>query len=50
MKKAQFIESQIVNVLKEAEVGMPIGELCRKHGISEASFYLWRKIWRNGRN
>jgi putative transposase len=43
MKKARFTETQIVNVLKEAEAGMPIGELCRKHGISEASFYLWRK-------
>ena len=43
MKKARFTEQQIIAVLNEADSGMPIGELCRKHGISNASFYQWRK-------
>jgi putative transposase len=42
MKKPRFKESQIFQVLKEAEAGVPIAELCRKHGMSSASFYKWR--------
>lgn len=42
MKKPRFRESQIFQVLKEAEAGVPIAELCRKHGMSNASFYKWR--------
>ena len=42
MKKPRFKESQIFQVLKEAEAGVPVAELCRKHGMSNASFYKWR--------
>lgn len=42
MKKSRFKESQIIAILKEAEAGIPIAELCRKHGMSEATFYNWR--------
>ena len=43
MKKSRFTETQIVSILKEADVGMKVEELCRKHGISSASFYNWKK-------
>ena len=43
MKKSQFTETQIVSILKEADAGMKIEELCRKHGISSASYYNWEK-------
>jgi len=41
--KKRFTEEQIIPILKEAEVGLPIKELCRKYAISNASFYTWRK-------
>ncbi|KAG8152571.1 IS3 family transposase [Burkholderia catarinensis] len=40
--KKQFTEEQIIGFLREAESGIPINELCRQHGFSEASYYLWR--------
>ncbi|WP_415671465.1 IS3 family transposase [Vibrio parahaemolyticus] len=41
--KKRFNEQQIIAILKEAEAGIPARELCRKHGISDATFYIWRK-------
>ena len=43
MKKSKFSEGQIAFILKQAEDGTAIGEVCRKAGISEATFYNWRK-------
>jgi putative transposase len=40
--KKRFTEEQIIGFLKEAEAGMPVKELCRTHGFSDASFYTWR--------
>jgi putative transposase len=40
--KKRFSEEQIIGFLREAEAGMPIKDLCRRHGFSEASCYLWR--------
>lgn len=43
MKKKRFSVEQIVGVLKQAEIGVPIGELVRQVGISEQTFYRWKK-------
>lgn len=40
--KKRFSEEQIIGFLREADAGMAVKDLCRKHGFSEASFYLWR--------
>ena len=42
MKKSRFTDSQIMAVLKQAEVGVVVPKLCREHGISVATFYKWR--------
>ena len=40
--KQRFSETQIIGFLREAEAGMAVTDLCRRHGFSEASYYLWR--------
>jgi putative transposase len=42
MKTKRFTTEQIIGVLKEADGGMPVKELCRKHGMSEATLYNWK--------
>ena len=42
MKKTRFTETQIVSILKQQEAGIPTKEICRQHGISEATFYNWK--------
>ena len=42
MKKSRFTQEQIIGVLKEHHAGLSAAELCRKHGVSDATFYKWR--------
>jgi len=43
MKRKRFSEEKIIGVLKEAEAGAKVDDLCRRHGVSSATFYTWRK-------
>ena len=42
MKRSRFTEEQIIGILKEHETGVPVADLCRKHGVSNASLYNWK--------
>ena len=42
MKKTRFTENQIIAILKEGEAGVQVKEICRKHGISDATYYNWK--------
>ena len=42
MKTSRYTEARIIAILRQAEVGVPVADLCREHGMSSASFYKWR--------
>jgi len=42
MKKTRFTENQIIAIIKEGEAGVQVKEICRKHGISDATYYNWK--------
>ncbi len=43
MRRSRYSEGQIIAILKEHEVGLPAAELCRRYGVSDATFYKWRR-------
>ncbi|MET3776719.1 transposase-like protein [Rhizobium alvei] len=45
MKTSRFSDAQIMAILKQAEDGVPVAQLCREHGMSDASLYKWRRGW-----
>ena len=49
MRRSRFSEEQIITILREQEAGAKTVEVCRKHGISDATFYKWKsQVWRDG--